>query len=242
MGNEHIPESKGTSTTKPALMPPPEPLITESGNGTPNEAQSPGQAPVDTEKTDIGETADFLWNTHQYLNEYIRFSDAKAGVVIVLASGIIAAMYSAQLHVAVLGTSVADWRWLEQLSAVGFSLLAAAVVLAVWAIRPRLTNNQPTGFVFWDSIRAFGSAQAFWNALHAQNKSRLEEHLSEHLFTLAGVCHRKYFWASLSIWAALLGSAAGVAAILLSDVSEFQYERSSAAVANAGGALFLLFG
>ncbi len=218
MGNEHIPESKDASTTKPALMSPPEPLIAESGNGTPNEAQSPGQAPVDTEKTDIGETADFLWNTHQYLNEYIRFSDAKAGVVIVFASGIIAAMYSAQLHVAVFSTWPADWRWLEWTSAAGFALLATAVLLSVWAIRPRLTNKQPKGFIFWDSIRGFSSAADFRRAFQTQNKSGMAGHLAEHLFTLAGVSHRKYFWVSLSIWATLFGAAAGGTAIVLKDV------------------------
>jgi uncharacterized integral membrane protein len=218
MGNEHVPESKDALTPRPGLIPPPEPLIEKPGNGTPDEAQSPGQDPVDTKGADIGEASEFLWNTHQYLNEYIRFSDAKAGVVIVFASGIIAAMYSVQLHVAVFSAWPAGWRWLEWAAAAGFALLAAAVILSVWAIRPRLTNSQRQGFIFWDSIRGFSSAADFRRALLTQNSTGMAEHLAEHLFTLAGVSHRKYFCVSLSIWAALLGATAGAAAIVLKDL------------------------
>mgnify|MGYP001321623567 CR=1 FL=1 len=51
-----------------------------------------------------------------------------------------------------------------------------------------------------------------------QNSTGMAGHLAEHLVALADVSHRKYFWVSLNIWAALLGAAAGAAAIVLKDL------------------------
>jgi hypothetical protein len=149
------------------------------------------------------------------MNEYIRFADTKAGVVIVLASGLVAGLYAAKLHVPIMSASPFALGWLGVLSALGFLFLTSGILLAVWAIRPRLTNDQRRGFVFWESIRGFRSASEYWQALRAEGEERLGEHLAGHLYMLSSVCRRKYFWVALSIWVSLGGAVAGTAALLL---------------------------
>jgi len=218
MTTEQIPKYDEGQPESQTLAAPLRPLVEALPRGTTEPAQASAQTMAGASTADADKAADFLWNTHNYLNEYIRFSDTKAGVVVVLASGIIAAMYAAKLHVGVLGKWPSQWHWLDWLATSSFALLAATVALAVWAIKPRLTNDQSQGFVFWNSIRGFRSASDFWSAFRAQSVDGMAEHLSAHLFTLAGVCKRKYFWVALSIWVALVGAASGAAAVLLKDV------------------------
>jgi hypothetical protein len=54
-------------------------------------------------------------------------------------------------------------RWL---AAVGLLLLSIATVLSLMAIRPRLWNKTPIGFIFWESIGGHQSASAFSQAIH----------------------------------------------------------------------------
>jgi hypothetical protein len=160
----------------------------------------------------------FLWNAHGRVNEDARFADTKAAAVIMLASGVIASLYAVKLHVPVLSKGPLEWGALEALSAGAYCLLGAGVVLALWAIKPRLTKAHAKGFVFWDSIRGHPSATEFWQAFRSQGAEDLTEHLAHHVHTLAGVCKRKYFWVGLSMWLAFLGALAGTAAVLMKDV------------------------
>lgn len=221
MPNEQFDESRGQPHEHPALAQPPQALVEKARPEEPRRedlAQPVTSAPAPQGVLAVDKQLAYLWSVHEYLNTYIRFADTKAGVVIVLASGLIAALYGTGLHVPLLSKSPTEWGWLGTLSAVGFLLLASAVLLAVWAIKPRLTNDQRKGFVFWESIRGFKSPLEYWQALRLQSEDGLTENLSGHLYTLAGVCRRKYFWVALSIWVSVAGAATGTTAILLKDV------------------------
>jgi len=221
MPNEQVDHLDQGSRRSHTLAPPPGALVehrSADGAGGNGVAPAVTPSPQTSGTPGVGGEVQYLWNVHGYMNEYIRFADTKAGVVIVLASGLVAGLYAANLHVPIVSTWPVAWEWLGVLSALAFLLLASGIVLAVWAIRPRLTNDQQCGFVFWESIRGFRSASEYWQALRAEGEERLAEHLAGHLYTLASVCRKKYFWVAVSIWVSLGGAAAGTAALLLKGV------------------------
>ncbi len=94
----------------------------------------------------------FLWNVHSYINEYIRFADTKAELVIgwitAITGGLLAVQFQKKLnlcHMAGIASSI------------GFGLLVLSFVFAFLVLLPRLRTSQPKGFIFWRSIRASGS-------------------------------------------------------------------------------------
>ena len=196
-----------------------------SAERTPNSsssAEAPSEgAPAPLEPPPAsGEFAalDFLWKTHGRLNEDARFADTKALAVIMFASGLITTMQAVRLHLVVLSQGPGRWGILGFLSAVAYLCLAAALVLAAWSIKPRLTKAHDKGFLFWESIRGYPTASEFWRDFRSHDVGALAEHMADHVHTLAGVCKRKYDWLGWSMWAVFLGAASAALAILLKDV------------------------
>jgi hypothetical protein len=107
------------------------------------------------------------------------------------------------------------WSWFEGASTVAFLTLAVSILIAAWAIRPRLWNQQHRGFVFWESILGHDSADAYWKALQAQPKSDLAEHLAHHLYAIARVARSKYRWVGISLWLAIGGGVAGAVLMMM---------------------------
>lgn len=203
----------------PTLVNPPKPIgqteavtSAEDSDASVAETTTPSPEPrPDPEKSD--QQLAFLWQVHQYVNGYIKFSDQKAGVVIVFAVGVLAAMYGRSLHVPIFGNASGSWSAISWVSLGAFVLLILALFFAGWSIRPRLKSSKATGFIFWEGILAHTTAQSFYGAYRNQSKSSLTEHLATHLYELAGVCTTKYEWVSASVIFVLLGGIAGAIAI-----------------------------
>ncbi len=90
---------------------------------------------------------EFAWKVHQYTNEYIRFADQKAGIVLAVETGLLAAAYAAKLHQAcwpsrltvseatLYDTTVGVLSWLA------FAGLGLGAIFALWAVAPRLHTD-----------------------------------------------------------------------------------------------------
>jgi hypothetical protein len=172
---------------------------------------------------------DFLWKTHEYINNYIRFADAKAAVVVALASGLLGQLFTVKAHHAILhpGTSLFNPTnpefWLGLGSLLAFSFLGLAVLFSVWGLAPHLWlrflqkwNAQPLssspGLVFWGDILAHGNAEAYWRNLSAQAPPDVAKQLAHHLYVLSGIAHDKFRYVDRSIRFGFLG---GVVACLV---------------------------
>lgn len=215
------------SDALPELIPPQEPLVrpddTEPGDQTSMGTCLPAVAPValtssTKHKPDLpNPDVSYLWNVHTYINEYIRFSDTKAGVIIVFSSALIGSLYAAKLHVAFVSAAMNAWNTGAWVSASAFLLLALSVVFSAWSIVPRLWNDQPRGFIFWQSILAHGDAQSYRCSFQGASSFELVEHLSGHIFTLSRVCDSKYRLVTLGMWCVLIGGLlAGILLLLRS--------------------------
>ena len=77
---------------------------------------------------------------------------------------------------------------------------------AAWSIRPRLVRVHTTGFIFWESVLAHGSADAFVRALNGQSRQQLLDHLCAQIYHVSLVCSRKFLWVARSIQLCLVGA------------------------------------
>ncbi len=105
------------------------------------------------------------------------------------------------------------WTGLAFVSLGAFMLLAISILIAIGVIGPRLWTHSDKGFIFWGAISRFETPAKFADEYNSQTDSDLNECLSHHLYSIAKVCRRKYFWLSAAILTATLGGL--LAAIVL---------------------------
>jgi hypothetical protein len=189
------------------------------GSSSPNsEALSAGSSPP-AAAADFSYKREFLWKVQGYTHDYIRFGDTKAGFCVGIASALMGALFatkSQELFLFQLPSQYLGHRSaLPTLSLLAFLTLGVAIVAAVMVIRPRLWMDSPKGFIFWDSISKFESPAAFASQFATQTDDELAGHLSTHLFTVAGICRKKYFWINISLIALVVGGALSVIVLLL---------------------------
>jgi hypothetical protein len=167
------------------------------------------------ESPDASAKLDFGWHVHGYTNEYVRFADTKAAAVLAISAGLIGGLFAAKAHRFFMDANLV-WHGAELRESLlcggavaSFALLTAAILMAVWAIRPRLWNRQVPGYIFWESVLAHGSPEKYRTSLLQASQPVLAAHVAEHVHALAKICHHKYLWANLSIWAAVAGGVIG---------------------------------
>lgn len=167
---------------------------------------------------DSKDRLDFLWKTHGYTNDYIRFADSKAGFIAVSVAGLVGALFATHVFDALCQTPLDRWPvrcWLAMLALV---LLVISFILAIVAIRPRLRSTVRKGFIYWESILAHGSELEFAAQSHKLDSDAMEQNVSRHLYVLALICTRKYFWANLSMWMGGVGGVIACVVVLISHV------------------------
>ena len=116
----------------------------------PSEHSRMASSPSDPSKAQL----DFLWKVHDYTNNYVRFSDTKAALVIAFASGFIASLVTHDLHHPIREARFGrplDWQytWVVLGAYAAFICLASAVLVAIASIVPRLRSRPPEPRNFW---------------------------------------------------------------------------------------------
>ncbi len=159
---------------------------------------------------------DYLWHVHEYINEYIRFGDAKAAFAGTIASGLLAALYTSLAHSQFLQLPHDRWSTSTWLAIGAAIFLGTSVVLALWTVRPRLQSTQSRGFIFWGNIANHKNIEDLQSSFYSQSEQNLNDHLLRHLFDLSKkICVPKYRSTSLCVAALCLGAfLAGVALTL----------------------------
>ncbi|GAA5507385.1 Pycsar system effector family protein [Novipirellula caenicola] len=137
------------------------------------------------------------WKTHSYLNQYIAFADAKAGVVITFASALVA--YFAPKT----GCSNSS----EIVGSVLLVFTATAMAFAIMTVFPRLITLKDTqhpfrsmmkksvvrpGFIFWKEILAHGDVEQFVNSFTSRTDEDVLQDVLAHNFVLSSIANTKY--------------------------------------------------
>lgn len=157
---------------------------------------------------------EFQWNVHSYINEYIRYADTKAALVIAYASAMIGLLYTKGLHKAFAEHVIKSWHTQACLSAAAFGFLSISIILAAYCVVPRLRTHGNKGFIFWTDICRHGTSDNYGNAVSTLCSSDYSNQLSMHIFFLAGVAESKFRIVNWSCWTVLFGSVVGVYLIL----------------------------
>jgi hypothetical protein len=151
---------------------------------------------------------EFLWNVHSYTNEYIRFADTKAAVVVAWSSAIIGALASQSVQNRFLDIQLRSADWLNAGTALlAFILTAAGFLISLYVVFPRLTKGgkpHDTDLVFWEHVRAFDSAAAYSHAIEQQKDLSLC--LSRHVYVIAEIARKKYWWLRVAICSTAIGT------------------------------------
>lgn len=149
---------------------------------------------------------DFLWKTHDYIGEYVRFSDAKAAIVLTISGALIGSLWTIKAHDLFLNTPIRQWSGATWLSLVSFLALAASMISGISAIAPRFWKGKTRNPVFWDGVVEYGSAEAYFDWFRSQDRSSLARELAHQVFSLSLVCSAKYRSTAWSIYLLLLGA------------------------------------
>jgi len=152
-----------------------------------------------------GETEKYLWEIHKYTNDYIRFADTKAGFIAGVSTALIGSLVSSSLfdscfRIGLCGVSRMQWMGL-----LGLLLLATSVAFSITAIRPRLWNDTPVGFIFWGSLIGHKTAKNYTRAVNQLDAHERSTSISDHLFILASIAQRKYTFIDRALFAGLAG-------------------------------------
>lgn len=149
---------------------------------------------------------EYLWHVNQYLNEHVRFSDTKAGSVIVLAGALLSMLYGGGMHRTFAAVPVSEWSLRTVAALLTYLLLGGAVMAAAWTMRPRMVKSVPMGYVFWESILAHGSPAAFVRNLNKRSRQELLDHLAVQLYVVSGICTTKFRWVGRAVILCLAGA------------------------------------
>jgi hypothetical protein len=158
-------------------------------------------------KVDLPDT-DNLWRTLEFVSEWVKFADAKAGAILA-ADGVLLALLIGQLD---------DSRR----SAVALAVLRCAIacavssgILAVWAVVPRVHSSGSDSLIHYGRISKFASFENYRDTVTAAHAAgdEIPTALMLHIWTLSRVARHKY---RLISWAVrLLAAAIGVGVLIL---------------------------
>lgn len=173
---------------------------------------------MDNESKDINplkSVDDFSRYVHSYLREHIAAADRKASFLFTCSAGLLT--FIQRFIVPQLWQlSFSSWTLHEYLGLAVLLLLGAAVIGAVIVTFPNLRRGQGKGFIFWESIASYASAESYSRAVQQAEHAELVESLLTHCYTMAQVCRRKYRILNVAIIFAAIGF--GLALLLLATM------------------------
>jgi hypothetical protein len=172
------------------------------------------EAAVASPSRSVEAEGQFLLNEQRYLLESAKFADQKAAFAFAFSLGSLAFLFQQKVFVGVFGNDTAA----NGINAVG--LLAGVALLAscgllLFAVLPRLwwSSKHRLNLVFWEDVAALGSADKYFEAVRMAGPDTLHREISDHCFTLAAICERKFTAVKWGMWIGVVGSVLGVIAI-----------------------------
>jgi hypothetical protein len=156
----------------------------------------------------------FLLNEQRYLLESARFADQKAAFAVAFSLGSLAFLH--QQHV-FLGAYQAPLSWIPQHVAgtLAGALLVFSCGVLMLAVLPRLwwSSEHELNLVFWEDVRQIGSPVQYFEAIQRAAPETLHREISDHCYTLAGICERKFSLIRLGMWVGAAGAILGLLAL-----------------------------
>jgi hypothetical protein len=142
----------------------------------------------------------FLERRNDYVHEYLRLVDVKAGATFLLCAGIFGALLERGVEQHFRGAGLLRWT-----SIGSFFFLGLAGLVAAMTVIPHFWSLSKGGLLFFGDISRIKSTD-YLKRLRALDATAAEEEVTQNLIEISRVCYRKYNMFLASI---LLALAAG---------------------------------
>jgi hypothetical protein len=127
----------------------------------------------------------FVWQTHGYINDYIRLADAKAGALFAIFGVLIGILVRQWTE----GDEPATW-WRKALFASALFFGALVLLYAVDVVKPRRRRAE-RGIIYWEDIKAYGK-DVYRDVVRQRDEVGLYEAVSAHTYEIAEIAAAKY--------------------------------------------------
>lgn len=135
---------------------------------------------------------ELVTRTHDHLNRYITLADNKASILLTAQFAFLGLFANA---IRIL-TIESDLVWWSALLSTGFGVIG--IFLSGWVVYPK-TPKPETGFIFWENISEYESAEAFQKAINKLGDGDAQEQLVRENYDLAKVASNKYYYLRWSL-------------------------------------------
>ncbi|MFO1005036.1 MAG: DUF5706 domain-containing protein [Planctomycetaceae bacterium] len=151
------------------------------------------------------------WNVHCYVNEYLRFADAKAFGIVAWTSTVIGAIWVSGVGPHVLGLRFSrTWTSASTLEGVlgygAFLSLFIGFALSAWCIKPRLFDPLLVSRIFFGGIAKYKDGKQYSEAIRGCSLEILVDDVAQHCHVLSKACVYKYRFVYWGFVFALMGS------------------------------------
>lgn len=181
---------------------------------------SPSTQTVSASTADTKDRLDFLWRIHSYSNEYIKTADAKAGFAAGSVLAIMGALIGSHAFDSVRQAGVAQQHNSIAFGALALLILSFSFISDLIAIRPRFKSTLPRNFIFWTGIVEHGSETAYAEGCARLSLEQMELDISKHIYALAVISKRKYYWTHVAILSGFAGGLMAGAVMLASHFAQ----------------------
>ncbi len=163
---------------------------------------------------EVQDRAQFAEQVHQYIREYIRFADQKAGFFFAVYTALLAFLYRNEVSARWM-KPVMNWNIIDTLGFIAMAGLSVSALLCAYVVIPRLAGSR-RGYMFFEAIAEYPSARDYSDDIATKTAASLAQIKSEHCYDLAKVCRSKYKMLRVALWAGSIGLAASLAVLLFS--------------------------
>lgn len=160
-------------------------------------------------------TEEFLWKVHANVTDQIKFADQKAGLMAVLATGVMGGLHTLKVYENFTQVPLLKWGWIGWASLLAFGLLACALGACFLSVMPRRRYTHPKGYIFWGAIAAWENGDRYHEAVESASKEEMLRHLSHQVYALSSICYAKYNWINRGLILVVIGSELGGILMLL---------------------------
>ena len=177
-------------------------LDTEVPEPTPPSSTS-AVAEVSMESDQNPYAPQFVDDVHVYIREHIRNADRKAAFFFGSMTAVLAFLYSVEASARWL-KPLHTWNPMDAVTFLGMLAVAAAALLAAWAVVPRLPGSK-RGLLYFNAIAEHASSVEYAAKVLGTSEQVLINQKAEHCYVLAGVCRAKYRCLCASLWLSFVG-------------------------------------
>lgn len=187
-----------------------------AGGDTRSDTPEVGTKQATAVSPDLDMQTKFAEETHQYIREYIRNADQKAGFFFAAMTAVLAFLHSHASTSKWLKSPI-EWTFIDALAFSAMAGLAAGACMLLAVIFPRLKGSK-RGILFFNAIVEHESSAEYADEVFRLTASDLVRVKLQHAYDLAKVCRAKYRILMIGFWIGGVGTVSALLYLVMARV------------------------